>query len=335
MARMDGAASAGPVVLLVDDQAIVAAALRKMLASEPDIALHYCEAPEGALALAEQVRPTTILQDLVMPGIDGFTMVQRYRDNASTKDVPVIVLSSKEDPRDKSDAFARGASDYLVKLPDKIELIARIRAHSRSYLAQQERDAAFKALEAAQKELEVKNAILERLTAIDGLTGIANRRRFDEALAAEWRRARRESTELSLVLIDVDFFKKFNDHYGHLEGDDCLRRVAGALATALHRSGDLVARYGGEEFVVILPNTDVEGTSTVAESLRAEVESLNLPHARSEAAGCVTISLGSSTVRPKELDEDAEPEILIKQADEALYEAKRGGRNRHRSASPP
>jgi two-component system chemotaxis family response regulator WspR len=331
---MDVILSPGPVVLLVDDQIIVAAAVRTMLAAEADIAFHYCQDPEAALTTAEAVRPTTILQDLVMPDVDGFTMVQRYRDHPVTAMVPIIILSSKEDPHDKSQAIERGATDYVVKLPDRIELIARIRAHSRSFMAQQERDAAFRALAAARLELEAKNAFLERLTAIDGLTGTANRRRFDEALAAEWRRARRDGTELSLVLIDVDFFKMYNDHYGHLEGDDCLRKVASALTAGLHRPGDLVARYGGEEFVVILPGTDVVGAGIVAEALRAAVEALALPHARSAVGGCVTISLGSATLSPKDFDDSGDTTALIKGADRALYQAKRSGRNRHCSRMP-
>jgi two-component system chemotaxis family response regulator WspR len=321
--------SRGPVVLLVDDQPIVGAAVKKMLAEEADIAFHFCNSAATALAMAETVSPTTILQDIVMPDVDGYTMLQRYRENAATSDIPVIVLSSKEDPRDKSEAFAKGASDYLVKLPDRIELVARIRAHSRSYLAQRERDAAFNALEAARRELEAKNAILERMTAIDGLTGIANRRRFDEALLSEWRRARRDHTCIGLVLIDVDFFKRYNDHYGHLSGDDCLRKVATALATTLRRPADLVARYGGEEFVALLPQTDRGGIETVAESLRAAVESLAVAHEKSDATSTVTISLGCALAMPQATDADDAAQALIARADQALYEAKRSGRNRH------
>jgi two-component system chemotaxis family response regulator WspR len=321
----------GPVVLLVDDQAIVAAAIRKMLADDPDIQLHVCAAADQALTTALAVSPTTILQDLVMPGVDGFTIVQQFRDHPRTRQIPIIMLSSKEDPQVKSQAFARGASDYLVKLPDKVELIARIRAHSRSYRALQERDAAFKALQELRAQLEQKNAILERLSALDGLTGVANRRRFEEALAAEWKRAARERTSLSLILIDVDYFKLYNDHYGHLGGDDCLRQVAGALASSLRRPADLVARYGGEEFAVLLPVTDPAGAAQVAETLREEIERLHIPHARSGVADCVTASLGSATTQPQP---SGDPADLVARADAALYEAKHAGRNRHRSAAP-
>jgi two-component system chemotaxis family response regulator WspR len=320
------------VVLLVDDQPIVGEAIRRMLADDPEIDFHFCADPAQAVGLAGAIQPTTILQDLVMPGIDGFAMVERFREHERTRAIPIIVLSSKEDPRDKSRAFAGGASDYLVKLPDKIELIARIRAHSKSFLAQLERDQAYRELEELGRQLAEKNAILEKLSSLDGLTGIANRRRFDEALDTEWRRARRERTELSLILIDVDFFKRYNDRYGHLGGDDCLRQVATALAEELHRPGDLVARYGGEEFVGLLPRTDAPGAATVAEALRARVETLAIEHALSEVVGSVvTISLGSATMRPAG---DTTAEALIAAADQALYAAKTAGRNRHCAHSP-
>jgi two-component system chemotaxis family response regulator WspR len=318
------------VVLLVDDQPIVGEAIRRMLADDPEIAFHYCADPAQAVSQASSLQPTTILQDLVMPGIDGFTMVERFREHAATRQIPIIVLSSKEDPRDKSRAFAGGASDYLVKLPDKIELIARIRAHSKSFLAQLERDAAYRELEELHQQLAEKNAILERLSSLDGLTGIANRRRFDEALDQEWRRGRREGHALSVILIDVDFFKRFNDRYGHLGGDDCLRQVAAALAEVVHRPGDLVARYGGEEFVVLLPHTDAAGAATVAEALRAGVEGLAIPHALSDAAEVVTISLGSATMQP---DGESGAEVVVAAADLALYAAKNAGRNRHRAGT--
>jgi two-component system chemotaxis family response regulator WspR len=327
---MDPSRAAGPVVLLVDDQPIVAAAIRQMLAPHADIAFHYCQDPAQALAMAEQVTPTTILQDLVMPGVDGFTQVERFREHTATAAVPIIVLSSREDPRDKSRAFAIGASDYLVKLPDPIELIARIRAHSRSFLAAKERDEAYRALEELGKQLAEKNEVLERLSSLDGLTGIANRRRLDQALDAEWRRARRDGSELSIIMIDVDYFKKFNDHFGHLSGDDCLRQVAVALTAALRRPADLVARFGGEEFAVLMAATPCEGCAIVAEHLRAAIEALAIAHPRSEVAECVTISLGSATMHPVEGDTFA---TLIARADGALYEAKKAGRNRHRAAA--
>jgi len=256
-------------------------------------------------------------------------MMQRFRDHPPTAQVPIIVLSSREDPRDKSRAFASGASDYLVKLPDQVELVARVHAHSSRFLTQLQRDAAYRELQELGRQLAEKNAILEQLSSLDGLTGIANRRRFDTALDEEWRRARRDDKDLSLVMIDVDFFKRYNDRYGHLRGDDCLRQVAATLATEAHRAGDLVARYGGEEFVVLLPGTAADGVAVVADGMRQRVEALALPHVASEVADHVTISLGSATLRP---DEYSTPQRLIELADLALYEAKKSGRNRHHAA---
>jgi two-component system chemotaxis family response regulator WspR len=258
-------------------------------------------------------------------------LVRFFRVDPVTTRIPIIVLSTKEDPRDKSRAFEIGASDYLVKLPDRIELLARIRAHSRSFLAQQERDEAYRALELLKIELESKNAELARFAAQDGLTGLANRRRLDEALDSECRRAAREKTPLSLVMTDVDFFKKYNDSYGHQLGDDCLRQVAAALAVAARRPGDLCARYGGEEFALVLPNTSVEGACLVAEAARSQVEALQIPHAASGVAAHVTLSLGVATMLP---GEPLEPTALVQRADSALYAAKHGGRNRWQVFEP-
>ncbi len=321
----EGKAADEIVVLLVDDQQMVAEAIRRMLASESNITFHYCSDPKMAVEMAAEIVPTTILQDLVMPDIDGMTLVRFYRNHPMLSNTPVIVLSSKEDPKDKSEAFSCGASDYLVKLPDKIELIARIQAHSRSYVAQQQRDAAFRELHELQKELKAKNVELQRLSAIDGLSGIPNRRSFDEYISKEWQRAVREKTNLALLLIDIDFFKKYNDGYGHQGGDDCLQKVAKALADTMRRSSDMVARYGGEEFTVVLPNTDLDGAMVIAEELRLAVEKLALKHAFSDVADIVSISLGAAGIPPQCGTDCAS---LIALADAALYKAKEEGRNR-------
>jgi len=321
-----------PVVLLVDDQAIVVEAIRRILASQPEIQFHACTDVALAIPTARQLKPTVILQDLVMPGVDGFTLVRFFRADPDTAGVPIIVLSSKEDPRDKSRAFETGASDYLVKIPDSIELIARIRAHSKSYLLQVERDEAYRALEALKLELQASNLELARISNQDALTGLANRRRFDETLDTECRRAARDQMPLSLVMTDVDFFKKYNDAYGHPAGDGCLRHVARALASVIRRPADLAARYGGEEFALILPSTTQEGASHVAETLRAGVEALAIPHAGSNVAAHVTLSLGIATIEP---GHPLAPAALIEHADAALYAAKHGGRNRWAIYSPP
>ena len=321
------AAAPRRTVLLVDDQPIVGESIRRMLADEPDILYHYCSDPGQALALAAEVRPTVILQDLVMPDVDGLMLVRFFRKNPVTAAIPIIVLSSKEQALDKGRAFTQGASDYLVKIPDKIELLARIRLHSDRYRAETERDEAYRALDALRRKLEESNAELQRLTHLDGLTGVANRRRFDEFLDSEWRRARRNGGDLSVALVDIDYFKKFNDHYGHQGGDECLRRVATALAGSVRRGGDLLARYGGEEFAAILPEVPHAGACTVARALHAAVLGLGLPHAASAVASQVTISVGVATLRPRDVPEQTAA-ALVAMADEALYGAKREGRNR-------
>jgi diguanylate cyclase (GGDEF)-like protein len=168
---------------------------------------------------------------------------------------------------------------------------------------------------------------LEELAVLDGLTGIANRHRLDDFLEDEWRRTRRLGQPVSMALCDIDFFKPYNDTYGHMAGDECLRRVSEALKPFSRRPGDLVARYGGEEFAVILGNTDEQAACTLAEDIRAAVQALNIPHEHATPAGCVTISVGVATLRP-DTQPDATPHDLIEAADQALYKAKRSGRNR-------
>jgi diguanylate cyclase (GGDEF)-like protein len=181
-------------------------------------------------------------------------------------------------------------------------------------------------LRSARTALELSNLSLRDLADSDALTGLANRRRFDETLAFEHERARRSGLAFSLIMVDVDYFKKFNDRYGHVAGDDCLRRVAGAIATGPRRPTDLAARYGGEEFAVILPDTDLEGACAVAEKIRMAVKALNIAHIDSPC-GPVTISLGVHTCHPA-AEVDAAPLGCIEAADHLLYQAKMDGRNR-------
>lgn len=306
------------VVLMVDDQAIVGESIRRMLEPETDIVFHFCRDPAAAVPEAQRLRPTVILQDLVMPDVDGLTLLAAYRDNPATREIPVIVLSSRDAPEIKREAFTRGANDYLVKLPDPIELIARVKAHSKSFHVQGE-------LRQLQRQLEASNAVLKQLSNQDGLTGIPNRRHFDELLTKEWRRCLRSFKPLGLALIDIDGFKAYNDHYGHPEGDNCLQMVAQALKKAMLRPGDVVARYGGEEFALILPETDLEGTLAVAERLREVVNSLQIRHEHAPCTDHITISIGVTSSVPSLKTNISD---LLGEADQALYRAKRSGRNR-------
>ena len=182
------------------------------------------------------------------------------------------------------------------------------------------------ALKRTEKALQEANKKLRRLATLDGLTQIANRRRFDARLKQEWMRLRRENASLSLILCDIDFFKPFNDTYGHQMGDDCLRAVAKAMTRSVKRPADLVARYGGEEFAVILPNTMADGAVQIAEDIKAEILRLQIPHAQSPVSKYLTLSLGVSSTVPSQMV--VSPQELIKYADSALYEAKNQGRNR-------
>jgi two-component system chemotaxis family response regulator WspR len=206
------------------------------------------------------------------------------------------VLSSKEDPIIKRDAFQTGANDYLVKLPDKIELIARIRSQAKQYMLQLERNAAFFALREMQKQLQQTNNELKRLSSLDGLTGIANRRTFDERVEQEWQRAYREKSQLSLILIDIDYFKAYNDSNGHLMGDDCLKQVAQTLKNTATRPADLAARYGGEEFAIIAPQTDCQGAVNLAEKIQKAIHQLNIKHSESAVSDRITVSIGIHSV---------------------------------------
>lgn len=312
-------------VLLIDDQVIIAEAIRRMLLDELDIEFHFVADPQAALQTAIQLKPTVILQDLVMPAIDGFELVRQYRATPQLQDTPVIVLSSKEDPKLKAQSFHVGANDYLVKLPDRLELIARIRYHSAAYINRMQRDDAFRFLRESQQKLADANIELQKLAALDGLTGIANRRRFDETVRSEWFRANRDKRPLSVIMCDVDMFKLYNDAHGHLAGDLCLKKVAAVLTESLKRPADLAARFGGEEFVLVLPDTDQAGALLVAENCRLKVQALGLASPHAVDSGVVTISIGVGTMVP---DRNLNCDDLVDLADRALYAAKSAGRNR-------
>ena len=260
-----------------------------------------------------------------MPDADGFELVAQFRKNHEIQDVPIVVLSSKEDPVAKAHSFAVGANDYLVKFPDKLELLARIRYHSTARIHRLQRDEAFHRLHESEQKLAMAYAELHKLAALDGLTGVANRRSFDEALETEWRRGLRSQQWLSVVMCDVDYFKHYNDTFGHPAGDLCLKKVAAVLTGTLKRTCDLAARYGGEEFALVLPDTPLEGAMIIAEECRRQIEALAMSNPRSIAAPVVSMSIGVASMIPTQ---NASIMDLIQRADHALYEAKGNGRNR-------
>jgi len=311
-------------VYLVDDQRSVTMGMRKILEDVPFMNFHACNNPEQALAEILVLGPTVILLDMHMPVLDGFDLLKILREHDITHGIPVLMLSVDFCSATKEQAFDLGADDYLIKTPDKTELVARLRYHTRAYIDHLEREAAVVALEESRSKLKNTVAMLERISSLDGLTDVANRRFFDEVFKREWQRSLRETSALSLVFIDLDYFKQYNDHYGHLAGDDCLKEVAKAMNNALKRPTDLLARYGGEEFVVLLPNTHGQGAMLIAERLRKAIEALNLEHKDSEACDCVTASLGVVTTSPMIKHQ---PHDLLDAADQALYQAKDQGRN--------
>lgn len=330
-----------PRVLLVDDQMTIIQIVRGMLGEQPDIEFHYVDSAATAVQNAVELKPTVILQDLSMPGVDGFELVRQYRAHPNLANVPVIVLSIAEDPKMKARAFDVGANDYVVKLPDKLELLARIRYHSAAYNAGLERDEAFHFLRESQQKLAEANlelrklaavdAELQKLAARDALTGLVNRRRFDDVLRTEWPRAQRDKYPVSLLLGNIDFFKLFGESQGAEAADNCLKKIAKVITANLKRPADLAARYG-DEFAILLPNTDSQGAMKVAEACRAGIEALQIPSEWS-STNIVTISIGVASMVPVE---SIAYEELIRVANRALKNAKTQGRNlvriaRHRS----
>ena len=265
-----------------------------------------------------------ILMDVVMPDINGLEACRLINNYPHLQDIPIIIVTAKEDRESLEEAFQAGAIDYLVKPPDEIEMRARIRSALSLKTERDRRKAKERDLLELTQKLAGANQMLRRLSVIDPLTNTANRRYFDEVLDQEWKRARREKQNLSLIMADIDLFKSYNDLLGHPAGDDCLKKVAQLLNSCLHRPGDLVARYGGEEFGVILPNTNFEGVREMAENMRLSVAEKFIEHPGSEVRKMVTVSLGFSTVVPSL---EIESKDLVAAADKALYRAKENGRN--------
>ena len=273
-----------------------------MLRGEFDIsvALNGEQAFKRVLAIL----PDLVVLDVQMNGMDGYEICRRLKNDELTRDIPIVFVTGKCDVAEEIRGLELGAMDYITKPFDARIVQIRLRNHL---------------------ELKRQRDLLNRLSSLDGLTGIANLRFFDKFLAQEWGRTVRSEEEISLAMIDVDHFKNFNDHYGHIQGDDCLKAISRALAEALPRATDLVARFGGEEFACVLSNTGSEGALTVAEKLRSTVLTLGIPHSRSETCEVVTISIGVASAKPTK--DELTPQDLLRTADRQLYLAKNAGRN--------
>ncbi|EFL52152.1 response regulator receiver modulated diguanylate cyclase [Solidesulfovibrio fructosivorans JJ]] len=293
-------------ILIVDDMRANTRLLAKKLSGE-----YEClTATSGmeALEVVHAQQPDLILLDILMPGMDGFETCRQLKDDERSRKIPVIFITSLDEDEDEAKGLDLGAVDYIRK-PFRMPIVkARIRNH-----------------------IELKRArdLLEEQAFIDSLTAIPNRRRFDAVLDKEWRRAQRNGAPLSLILLDIDFFKKYNDNYGHQQGDDCLRRVGWSLKESVRRAADFVARYGGEEFAVILPGTDTQGALDASDTIRLRISSLAIPHEHSSVAPHVTVSLGVATSYP---ERNHGPGEIIDAADQALYRAKEEGRNTVKTA---
>lgn len=291
-----------PKLLVVDDQAINIQVMQHCFAA--DYQVFTATHGEQAVALCKSNPPDLILLDVVMPGMDGFEVCRQLKADALCRHIPVIFVTSHNEPVQETHGLALGAVDFIAK-PIHADIVrARVKTHL---------------------TLKFQSDLLHKLVFLDGLTGVFNRRYFDQQMATEWARSSRVQSPLSLVLLDVDFFKRFNDHYGHQAGDNALRTISNALKGCLRRPADLVARYGGEEFGCILPETSFEDALPIAHALERRVRELALPHASSSVDNVITISVGLAT-RPRQGGGDVS--ALIGLADSLLYQAKRSGRGR-------
>jgi diguanylate cyclase (GGDEF)-like protein len=303
-------------ILIIDDTPTNIQVLSEFLSEEYTV--YFAMNGEKGLELARDKKPDLILLDIMMPVMDGYQVCQKLKASEETGQIPVIFITAMSSTDEEARGLELGAIDYITK-PISLPIVKiRVRNHLK---LKRHSDM----LELLSEELTRKNRLLEVLARQDGLTGLANRRFFDEALDAEIRRALRSCKPLTLILCDVDFFKSYNDHYGHLAGDDCLRGIGTLLRRLFQRGGDLPARYGGEEFAIILPDTPADQALHMAETLCREMRDMLIPHSFSDVSGYVTLSAGViSSMVSRELN----AEWFTGLADEALYRSKEGGRNR-------
>lgn len=290
-------------ILIIDDTPMNIRVLSELLMDDYEVLFATSGADGLKRALSEL--PDLILLDIMMPGMDGYEVCKRLKSDPLTVDIPVVFVTALSQDADEAKGLDYGAIDYIVKPITPAIALARIRNHLKMKRYQ---------------DLLTSQALL------DGLTGIPNRRRFDTVLKQEWQRAKRTGSKLSLLMIDIDHFKLYNDHYGHLAGDDCLRAVARAMSQTMQRGGDTVARYGGEEFACILADTSETGAAAVADRILKSIVDLQLPHGTSPVAPILTVSIGGYTAHP-ETDTEIDQDLLVKYADENLYRAKQAGRN--------
>ncbi len=296
-----------PKLLIVDDEPVNIQILYQIF--ERDCEVFMATNGPDALQVCAQKSPDLILLDVIMPGMDGIEVCRRLKAGEDTQGIPIIFVTSQHRPDEEAAGLEVGAVDFISKPVSPPVVKARVKTHL---------------------TLKAQADALRAMAFIDGLTGVANRRYFDEHLQREWRGCARNQQPIALIMMDIDHFKKFNDYYGHQAGDDGLTAVAQELKRGVKRSHDLVARYGGEEFACLLPATDLAGARAKAEELRKGVEDLKIAHDASPSSEYLTISLGVAVVVP---GVDQSPDVIINMADEQLYKAKGAGRNRVAAAS--
>ena len=291
-----------PKLLVVDDQRINILVLNELFRNDCEVFM--ATNGEQALQICRAQLPDLVLLDVQMDGIDGFEVCRRLKADAESRNIPVIFITAQGGEADEVRGLQLGAVDFIAKPINPVIVRARVQTHL---------------------TLKLQSDLLRSMALFDGLTGVPNRRKFDEQLVRDWRQSQREQTALSVILIDVDHFKRYNDHYGHQAGDAALQAVARVLDGTLKRPHDLLARYGGEEFVGVLPNTGLSEAVKLAERMQAGVRALNLEHSGSPEAQVVTISLGVAAVVARS---DLAPQALVEAADQQLYAAKQAGRAR-------
>ncbi|MCC3449387.1 MAG: diguanylate cyclase [Microcoleus sp. PH2017_39_LGB_O_B] len=312
-----------PLLLVVEDNYSLLAYLQTLLSPYYRVAVAM-DGVEG-LEKAKSLQPNLILSDQIMPRQNGLDLLKEIRNTPELSSTPVIFLTARSGMEARIESLDAGADDYISKPFDERELLARVRNLLRTHAAEQQLTVLNRQLQQQKRQLETVNRALQYLATYDSLTEVRNRRFFNDYMDAEWRRLAREEAPLSLIMCDIDYFKLYNDTYGHQPGDECLRQVAQVLQCSVKRSADLVARYGGEEFAVVLPNTDIEGAACVAERIAQQVRDLQIPHAQSGVSEYVTLSLGVACCIPAPM---SQPATLIAIADESLYRAKAAGRDR-------
>ncbi len=285
-----------------------------------------------ALQIVDTTPPDIILLDIMMPEMNGFEVCAKIKENPNTRDIPIIFFSAQTETDDKLRGFSLGAVDYVTKPIKKSEIIARIRTHLTIRFQQlelqkknEELETLTSALQKRELDLKEANFALERMARYDVLTNLCNRRHFFELANTYWGESRTAGFPLSILMIDIDFFKQYNDGYGHLAGDACLTKVAKCIQECFNEQGQLAARYGGEEFVVLLTHITHEEALKKAQEVCYAVYEQRIPNAANFTTNCITISVGVAT---ESASEEKIIEDLIACADIALYQAKQNGRNR-------